>query len=115
MSVALALVNGFPRQQSTAGQAIYDQSILVVASGATPPTSVNGPIAAGTPLTLPNGFSYTLNASGVANITVFFNSTHLEQTYDWLPSGTGPNYTAIQLTFGLVATDRIDVRSERTN
>jgi hypothetical protein len=111
----LQIVNGFPRQVSVSGQDIYDQSISIVASGGTAPSSVNGPVTAGTALTLPASFSYTLNAESVANINIDLNGQRLEQVYDWTTSGSGPNYTAIQFTFQLVVGDRIDIRSERTS
>lgn len=116
MSNYLALVNGIPRQSALPGTGlIYDKSVSIVASGATPPASVNGPVTAGVAITLPSSGTYTLDTNGVANINVFLNGDRLEQTFDWLTSGSGPNFTAIQFTFGLVAGDRIDIRSERSS
>ena len=116
MANYLALVNGVPRQSVLPGTTlIYDQSIQIVASGGTPPGSVNGPVTAGTALTLPASGNYTLNANNIANINVFLNGDRLEQVFDWTTSGAGPTYTAIQFTFQLNAGDRIDIRSERSS
>lgn len=116
MANYLALVNGVPRQSVLPGTSlIYDKSVSVVASGATPPTSITGPVTAGTAITLPGSGTYTLDANSVANIQVWLNGDRLEQVFDWSTSGSGPNYTAIQLTFGLVAGDRLDIRSERAS
>ena len=115
MANYLALVNGVPRQSVLPGTSlIYDQSVTVVASGAGA-NQVNGPVTAGTAITLPSSGTYTLNANSVANIQVYLNGDRLEQVFDWSTSGSGPNYTAIQLTFGLVVGDRLDIRSERAS
>jgi hypothetical protein len=116
-STALVLVNGVPRQQAiTVSQPlIYDQSVQVVASGATPPSSIAGPITAGTAVTLPSSGSYTLNTNSIANLQVYLNGDRLEQTFDWTTSGSGPNYTAVQFTFQLNVLDRVDFRIERTS
>lgn len=116
-STALVLVNGVPRQQAITVSLplIYDQSVLIVASGGTPPASVNAPVTAGTAVTLPASGIYTLNANSVANLQVFLNGDRLEQVYDWTTSGSGPNYTAVQFTFQLNALDRLDFRIERSS
>lgn len=116
-STALALVNGIPRQQSitVALPLIYDQSVSVVASGATPPGSLNFPVPAGTAITLPSSGSYTLNANSIANLQVFLNGDRIEQVFDWTTSGAGPTFTAIQLTFDLATLDRLDFRIERSS
>ena len=117
MAVALALVNGVPRQQTIPGTSlIYDQSVSIVASGGSAGSnSVNGPVTSGTPITLPSSGSYTLNANSVANVQIFLNGDRLEQTFDWVISGTGPNYTAVAFTFNLVVNDRVDFLIERTS
>lgn len=114
---ALVLINGVPRMQSiTASQPlIYDQSVSIVTSGATPPGSLNGPITAGTAVTLPSSGSYTLNVNNIANLQVYLNGDRLEQVFDWTTSGSGPNFTAVQFTFQLNAGDRIDFRIERSS
>ena len=116
-STALALVNGVPRQQTISASLplIYDQSVLIVSSGGSSPSSLNGPVAAGTAITLPASGSYTLNANSVANLQVYLNGDRIEQLYDWSTSGSGPTYTAIQLTFNLVAGDRLDLRIDRSS
>ncbi len=114
MANYLSLVNGVPRGAVLPGTTlIYDQTVTVVASGATPPGSVTGPITAGTAITLPSSGSYTLNINSIANISVYLNGLKLEQILDWTTSGAGPTYTAIQFTFQLVVGDIIDIRSER--
>lgn len=116
MANYLSLVNGVPRSAVLPGTTlIYDQSISIVVSGGSAPSSLDGPVTSGTAITLPASGSYTLNANSIANIQVYLNGDRLEQVYDWTTSGSGPTYTAIQLTFGLVAGDRLDIRSERTN
>ncbi len=116
-SSALALISGIPRMQSITVSLplIYDQSVLIVASGATPPTSLTGPVSSGTAITLPSSGSYTLNANSIANLQVYLNGDRIEQVFDWTTSGAGPTFTAIQLTFGLVVGDRLDFRIERTS
>lgn len=116
MAVALALVNGVPRQQTIPGTSlIYDQSVAIVVSGASPPISLNGPVTTGTAVTLPASGSYTLNVNSVPNLNVYLNGDRLESVIDWNTSGAGPTYTAVQFTFNLVAGDRIDFRMERTS
>lgn len=111
----LALVNGVPRMTANVALPnIYDTSVSIVASGATPPGSLNGPVTTGTAITLPSSGVYTLNG-GVPNLQVYLNGDRLETTYDWNTSGSGPNYTAIAMTFDLVAGDRLDFRIERSS
>ena len=116
MANYLSLVNGVPRQSALpSNPLIYDQDVSVVASGGNGSTTLNGPISSGTAITLPSSGSYTLNANSIANISVYLNGMRLEQTLDWTTSGSGPTYTAIQLTFGLVANDVLAIRSERNS
>jgi hypothetical protein len=115
MANYLALVNGVPRQSVLPGTtAIYDQSITIVASGGTPPSTVNGPVSSGTALTLPASGVYTV-LSAVPNMNIYLNGDRLEYLLDWNTSGAGPNFTAFTLTFGLVAGDRLDLRTERSS
>jgi hypothetical protein len=93
---------------------IYDQTVSIVSSGGTPPGSLNGPISSGTAITLPSSGTYTVQ-TGVPNINIFLNGDRLEYGRDWLTSGSGPNYTQFQLTFGLVAFDYLDLRTERNS
>lgn len=113
MGKFLRLTNGIPRSfDESSAVAIYDKSVEIVTSGATPPGSLNGPITTGTGVTLPASGTYTVT-SGIPNMNIYLNGDRLEYIYDWSTSGSGPNYTAIQLTFDLVAGDRLDFRSER--
>lgn len=114
MAKFLRLSNGVPRSFDEASSVtIYDKSIEIVSSG-TPPGSLTGPVSAGTPITLPSSGVYTI-ASGVSNMNIFLNGDRLENVYDWLTSGSGPNYTAFTLTFDLVTGDRLDIRIERNS
>ncbi len=114
---ALVLTNGVPRMTAITASSplIYDTNVTIVTSGQSLPTSINAPVTSGTAITLPSSGSYTLNANSIANLTIYFNSQRLEQTFDWSTSGAGPTYTAIQLTFGLVSGDRLDFRIERAS
>lgn len=115
MSNYLALVNGVPRQTVLpVNPSIYDQSVTVVVSGGNGSTTLNGPITAGTAITLPGSGTYTLNGSSIPNLEVFLNGQRQESVFDWNTSGSGPNYTAISFTYGLIAGDRIDFRIERS-
>ena len=116
-STALVLSNGVPRQQTITSSLplIYDASVSVVSSGATPPTSITGPVSSGTGITLPSSETYTLNTNSIANLQVYLNGDRLEQTFDWTTSGSGPNYSAIQLTFTLQVGDRLDFRIDRSS
>jgi hypothetical protein len=112
---ALTLVNGFPRMTAITASlpSIYDQSISIVSSG-TPPGSLTGPVAASTAITLPASGIYTV-ASSVANMDIYLNGDRLEYNIDWNTSGSGPNFTAFTLVFGLVVGDRLDLRIDRNS
>ena len=116
MSLALVLINGVPRQQTVTVSlpAIYDEAIEIVASGATPPTSLNGPVTTGTAITLPYSETYTVS-SGVSNMNVMLNGQYLEYVYDWSTAGSGPNYSQLQLTFDLEVSDLLELRIERNS
>lgn len=116
MSNVLALINGVPRMTPVTASLppIYDQTVSIVSSGATPPGSINSPVSAGTAITLPSSGVYTVQ-TGVPNISIFLNGDRLEYGRDWLTYGSGPNYTQFQLTFGLVAFDYLVVRAERNS
>jgi hypothetical protein len=105
----LALVNGVPRMTLSLPN-IYDQSVTVV-SGTPGANEIQGPVTAGTPITLPSSGSYTV-VSSVTSLNVYLNGDRTERTLDWNTSGSSP-YTAIVLTFDLVVGDRIDFRTER--
>lgn len=109
-TTALVLTNGFPRTQTIAGAPVYDQSISIVSSG-TPPSSLTGPVIAGTVITLPASGTYQINSS-VVTMNIYLNGDRLEYNIDWNTSGSGPSFTAFTLTFGLVVGDRLDLRVE---
>lgn len=113
---ALTLVNGFPRMTAitAAFPSIYDQTITIVSSGASPPGSLTGPISSSTPITLPASGTYTV-VSSVPNMNIFLNGNRLEYSLDWTSSGAGPNFTAFQLNFQLVVGDVLDLRTERNS
>jgi hypothetical protein len=110
----LALINGVPRGQVVL-PLIYDQTVSIVASGGSPPSSINGPVSSGTGVTLPSSQTYTLNSNSVANLQIYLNGDRLEQVLDWTTSGSGPNYTAVQFTFQLNALDVLVFRIERSS
>lgn len=116
MSVALALINGVPRQQSVASTLplIYDQSIAVVASGASGANQINAS-ASGTAITLPSSGTYTLNTNGIPNLQIYLNGDRTELVFDWNTVSTGPNFTQFSFTFAVTAGDRIDLRIERSS
>ena len=108
------LVNGVWRGTSVQPYtAIYDQSITIVASGATG-NQLNGPISASTPITLPSSGSYTVSSS-IPNLNIHLNGDRLEYSFDWNTSGSGPNFTAVTFTFTIAVGDRIDFRTERSS
>lgn len=113
-TTSLSLVNGVPRQV-TILPLIYDQTISVVSSGGNGSTTLNGPINSGTAITLPSSETYTINTNSVANLQLRLNGQWLEQIYDWNTSGSGPSYSAIQLTIGLVVGDVLEFRIERNS
>lgn len=116
MSLALALISGVPRQQTVTVSLplIYDQSITVVASGASGPNQINASPAS-TAITLPGSETYTLNTNSVPNLQIYMSGQRLEQIYDWNTVGSGPNFTQFSLTFATVALDRLDLIIERNS
>lgn len=107
MGLFLRLSNGFPRSFSEASSiTIYDQRLTVVASGATG-NQINGPVSAGTSITLPASGTYV----GL-ELQVYLNGDRLEVVADYTYVGTGAK-TQIQFTFGLVVGDAIDFVIQR--
>lgn len=103
----LRLVNGVPRHFSEASTiTIYDQGIDVV-SGSPGSNQITGPVAAGTPITLPSGQTYT-----GGELEVMLNGDILETVLDYSYVGSGSK-TQIQLTFDLVVGDRLRFRITR--
>lgn len=109
MANFLRLSNGVPRSfAESSSVAIYDQRLTVVASGASGSNQVNGPINAGTNVTLPASGTYT----GL-ELQVYLNGDRLEDTYDYNYVGSGSGKTQVQFTFGLVVGDTIDFVIQR--
>lgn len=107
MSKFLRLSNGVPRSFTEGGSVtIYDQPLTIVASGAGA-NQMNGPVSAGTNITLPSSGTYT-----GAELEVRLNGMRLEQLYDYNYVGSGSK-TQIQMTFDLVVSDRLDFRVDR--
>lgn len=107
MGQFLRMVNGVPRsffESSTLP--IYDQSLAVVASGATA-GQVNGPITSGTAVTLPASGTYTS-----AELQVQLNGQQLEPVLDYNYVGSGTR-TQVSFTFQLVVGDVIVFRVDR--
>lgn len=98
MAKFLQLVNGIPKSVSESGNpAIYDRTISVVASGAVSP-DLNGPVNAGTNITLPSGQTYVGD-----ELQVYLNGIRLDDVLDYNTNST----TTIQMTFNLQAGDKL--------
>lgn len=87
---------------------IYDQRLTIVASGASGSNQMNGPVTAGTNVTLPSSGTY----SGL-ELQVYLNGDRLESVVDYTYVGVGASKTQIQFTFGLVAGDTVDFVIQR--
>lgn len=97
------------REFSTLGLPdIYDESILVKSSGATGDNEINGPVSAGTSISLPG--SQTYNST---ELNVYLNGNRLETVFDYVYVGDAPR-TQIQFTFDLEPEDRIDLEIDRS-
>ena len=103
---ALKLVNGVPRMMPV-GSA-YDESITIVASGGDGTDTVNGPVPASTPLTLPASGTYGLSGS-IPSLTIFLNGQKLEYVTDWNTSGSGPAYSQFTATQDLQIGDVLEL------
>lgn len=103
----LRLVSGQPKSFAESNfTTIYDQSLTVVASGAGA-NQINGPVTAGTSVTLPGSQTFTS-----AELGVYLNGDRLEPVFDYTYVGSPPR-TQIQFTFNLVVFDRVDFRIDR--
>lgn len=93
----------------------YDQTIDIVVSGATPPTSLNGPVAANTVISLPNN-SRLANAVqkyevGKGYLQVFLNGVYQRLGIDWAEVGVaGSLSNSYQTLIGYVVGDSIELR-----
>ena len=94
----------------------YDEIVSIVASGATPPTSLNGPISPGTNITLPNNSregniaqQYTV---GKGSLVVFLNGQFLDvESGAYTEVGTsGTPSSQIQTQITLVVGDELEFR-----
>lgn len=103
----LRLSAGVPRSFAESIITIYDQSLTVVASGAGA-NQINGPVTAGTSVTLPGSQTYTS-----AELQIYLNGDRLEPVFDYTYVGS-PLRTQVQFTFDLAVRDRIDFRIDRT-
>lgn len=104
MARKLALVAGIPRMvDEAASPTIYDQNLLVVSSGAGA-GQINGPIAAGTSVSLPSGQTY----SG-AELEVWIGPDRLRPVLDYAYASS----TQVQFTFQLIPGDNLRFRIDR--
>ena len=103
MAKFLTLSNGIPRLQSESSSIIiYDETLEVVSSGAGA-GQINGPITAGTPVTLPSGQTYTGDE-------LYFSTDRLIPIYDY----TFNSSTTVVFTFELKVGDLIRFRIDRS-
>ena len=104
MARKLALVLGIPRMvDESASPTIYDQNLEVVASGAGA-GQINGPISAGTNVSLPSGQTY----SG-AELEIYLGLDRLRPVLDYSYASS----TQVQFTFQLTAGDLLRFRIDR--
>ena len=107
MAKFLRLVNGIPKmQEESGGVAIYDESIEIKVSGASGDNELNGPITAGTPVTLPLRKTYTSD-----ELEVYLNGDRLTNIFDYAHNST----TTVTFTFELIAGDLLRFRIDRTS
>lgn len=95
----------------------YDEPVDVVASGATPPKSITGPIAAGSLITLPNNSRFGNVAQrytvGKGILQVYLNGQYLRLGVDWSEVGVpGSLNNQIKTNRNLVITDSIEFRMQ---
>lgn len=92
------IVNGVLRSFDESGSpTIYDRTISIVASGAVSP-DLNGPVTAGTSISLPSGKTYTSE-----ELQVYLNGLRLDDVLDYNTTSS----TQIQMTFNLEANDKL--------
>jgi hypothetical protein len=101
--------------EATNESANYEETVTVVASGATPPTTINGPVSPGTDISLPNNTRagnvqqfYQVNS---AKLQVFLNGQELVIGDDYTEVGSdGALSNEIQIQIGLVVADILEFR-----
>jgi hypothetical protein len=95
----------------------YDEVVQIVASGASPPNTLNGPLSPGTMITLPNnsreGNIPALYTVGKGTLQVYLNGQFLDiytgENYTEVGTAGTPSST-IQIAFGLVVGDELEFR-----
>lgn len=101
----LELANGLPRMKAeSASPVIYDETLSVVSSGAGA-GEINGPITAGTPVTLPDSKTYTGD-----ELEVYLGTDRLINLFDY----TYNSSTTVAFTFELKVGDLIRFRIDRS-
>lgn len=95
--------------------AAYDETVDIVASGATPPTSLNGPISALTLITLPDntrlGNTPQYYIVGQGRLEVFLNGVYQRLGEDWAEVGASlTNSNQIQTLIPLEVGDSLEFR-----
>lgn len=102
----LKMVAGIPRQTASVQSysTPYQTTLLVVASGATT-GQINGPITAGTAVTLPNSQTYSST-----ELLIALNGQLLAQTTDY----TLTSSTSVTFVNNLVVGDLIEFTIQRT-
>ena len=104
MAKKLALVMGIPRMvDESASPVIYDETLEVVASGAGA-GQINGPITAGTPITLPSSKTYSSD-----ELEVYLGADRLKKIFDY----TFDSSTTVAFTFEIAVGDVIRFRIDR--
>jgi hypothetical protein len=92
----------------------YDETVTIVASGATPPTSLTGPIASLTLITLPNNSRLSGDPAvhyvvGYGKLEMFLNGQKMTVGDDYTEVGSvGAPATQIELQRPLVVGDRLE-------
>ena len=101
--------------QNLLDEPTYDETVEIVASGATPPSSLNVPVSSGAIITLPNN-SRMGNATQYYSISkgvleVYLNGQFLTLGDSWLEYGIALTQSnQIQILFDLVSGDEIQFR-----
>jgi len=104
MAKKLALVQGIPRMvDESATPSIYDETLTVVSSGAGA-GEINGPISAGTPVSLPNSRAYTGD-----ELEIYLDGDRLYPAMDYNYSSS----TEVEFTFEMKAGDVLRFRIDR--
>jgi len=104
MAKFLRLSNGIPRSfTESSSVSIYDETLIVVAAGAGA-GQINGPITAGTPVTLPASQTYVGD-----ELQIFLNGDYLKDVIDYAFTSS----TQVTFTFDITVRDQIRFRIDR--